>query len=701
MDRSSAARAWDDLQMTDNDKTAPTTQAASPAVAAASPAVRAALTDPAFAHDLLATALDEVCTVTGCESAGLYLFDDDPTRPRLRLFAQRGLDQSEKQSLAVLARGQDLAAQAAAGGELISCAASARACCQPLANVCASSAAAPVIVGDCTLGSLLVMSQQADRITDQTTSALPRLAAHLGQIIAGCTFYQQVTEERDNYERIASNVRDCIWTCYFEPAVRMTLITDGIFAISGYTRQEALARPHLFLEMIHPEDRPMLIQQRDAVLAGELTDVHHRLRLVHKSGETRWIHTRGRAVHDEIGWRMDAITTDVTDHVRLEEKVRRADRLSAVGILAGGIAHEYNNLHFAILGTLDLMLMRDDLDAPLRAHINRVREAAERASDITNKLVSFARGGTGHREMIPLSDLIEATLGMVTKEFSTKGIEVDIKLSPLPLKVHGNRAELGQVLINLIINAQQAMQASQTKRLAIATGLREGRVYIGITDTGQGIAAENLSRLFDPFFTTKGAAGSWSQERAAADAYIPGRGLGLSVAQTIVQEHGGDIEVESEVGCGTRFMIYLPPPDLAEAQSVEPSATAQITKGRILIADDEAAVRDVCRELLEQLGYEVAEAQGGAEALELLAARNFDLALVDLQMPDMPGLELVGKINEMPLARRPAKLIITGNIDDLPAETCADLGIAGLLQKRASLSELISKVQLALSMRQR
>ncbi|MEI6502958.1 MAG: PAS domain-containing protein, partial [Armatimonadota bacterium] len=466
---------------------------ASPANAALAADLRTLLNSPVCLQDLLAEELEQASRLSGCDTAALYLFDDDPERARLKLAAQRGLDLGEQQSFAALTRALDLAMQAAVTGEPVVC----QDCPWPGPSAGpgqGACAAVPLTVSNWTLGALLVMSDGPLEFGPARLEALAALGRRLASAVAAQAMAQQVADERDSYERIATNVRDCIWTCYFDP-FRITLVTDGIVELSGYTRQEIMNRPTLMQEMVHPDDRPAVQQQREAILAGELTDVHHRVRLLHKSGELRWMHTRGRAVRDEHGWRLDAITTDITDHVRLEEKVRRADRLSAVGILAGGIAHEYNNLHFAILGTLDLMLMREDLDDAVRTHVHRVREAAERASDITNKLVSFARSGSGGREIMDVSELIEATLGMVKREFSTRGIDVQIRQSPLPLRVQGNRAELGQVLINLVLNAQQAMEGSTEKHLTIDTGGREGRVFVSIADTGHGIGSENLPRL--------------------------------------------------------------------------------------------------------------------------------------------------------------------------------------------------------------
>lgn len=665
---------------------------------AAAAADQAASTPAEMLLDLLEAQLGQLMELAGADAAGVHVVDDHKPVV-LRLYAQQGLT-AEEQKAAMSARLE--------GSRTGRCASSRTALAYPGDDgpgaAWESSARAmiahPVTANGHTLGCLWCLSRSG-AMAPEAASVAGLVAGSCAQLILRHFLHRRLETERGEYRQLLNHLRDPVWTVCLEPQLRTVLVSHGIEALTGYAPEELLAEPALWLGMVYPDDRDIVMQDVQRVRSGDGREMHHRLRIIRKDGEIRWAHTRARADRwgDEL--RLYGLTTDVTEHVQLEKKVRRADRLSAVGMLAGGIAHEYNNLHFAILGTLDLLLMREDFDEGVRQHINRVREAAERASDITTKLVSFARGGSGGRAVLDVSELVDSALTLVKKEFSTQGIAVETRYSPLPLQVDGNQAELGQALINLIINAQQAMQGRPTQRLTISTGLcPERRVFISIADTGHGVSAENLPRVFDPFFTTKGAAGSWLEGRAASDALIAGRGLGLSVAQTIVQEHGGDIEVDSQVDCGARFTVLLP-----SAQPVADLPTTEVpwirsTTGRILIADDEAPVREVCREMLEHMKYDVAEAEGGAQALAMLQGEVFDLVLVDLQMPDMGGLELIGHINEIPQERRPAKLIITGNIDEVPPETCAGLGISGLLQKSASLSELVTKVQLALGSRQ-
>jgi len=650
--------------------------------------------------EVLETALRGALDATGAGAAGVHVVEDQE-RATLRLAAQQGLAPEEEHAAALAGLEDSLVGLCVRSGGPVR---------RSGGDAAAPGAASwergatdfivqPLETDGAVVGALWCLARTGE-LAPGAEAGLSLAAGPLSQMIVQHALLQSLGSERHEYELLAEHLRDAIWTLEVEPALRTVLVSGSVSHLTGYAPQDFFDNPQLWLEMVYPDDRPQVMAETQRARDGLAEELHYRVRVVRQDGELRWAHTRGRVTRDGNAVRVHGLTTDVTDHVRLEERIRRADRLSAVGMLAGGIAHEYNNLHFAILGTLDLLLMRGDLEDGVRGHINRVREAAERASEITTQLVAFARGGNGSREDLEVGELVDGALSLVQKEFSTLGIQVEVMHSPLPLRVAGNRAELGQALINLIINAQQAMQECATRRLTIATGLdADRRVFISVADTGHGIPAENLPRLFDPFFTTKGAAGSWVEDRAATDAFLSGRGLGLSVAQTIVQEHGGDIGVESEVLCGTKFTIYLPAPELVSPTPVESEAFARACGGRILIADDEEAVRLVCREMLRRLDYEVAEAAGGAEALARLEAEPFDLILVDLQMPDMPGLELIRRINEVPAERRPAKLIITGNIDEVPPETCADLGITGLLQKRGNLDELVTKVQLALASR--
>jgi PAS domain S-box-containing protein len=650
---------------------------------------------------LLELTASQAQTITGCEASGVYLLEGEPPEGILHLVAQAGLTAAELGEAVSLPTASGLAAYVLSSGVTL-----ARNAGDPLPDGAValpaeaeftSYACAPLDCGVANRGVVVAVARTERIPPVRLTAALRLVAEHYCAVLRNRLLEADVVLERDRYQRLATSVGDCLWSAYLEPTFQLALMCETSAAMTGYSQAELLARPQLWQEIVHPDDRWIMTRSLARLTAGETDELQVRTRITRQDGEVRWIHTRGRATRDDYGLRLDAISADVTDHVRLEERVRRADRLSAVGMLAGGIAHEYNNLHFAILGTLDLLLMRKDLEDGVRQHVNRVRDAAERASEITNSLVAFARGGTGARSIVDLSDLARGTLSVVRKEFTTTAIEVDMELPVDPVAVMANRAELGQVLINLIINARQAMEDSPVRRLVVSAGLRDAWAYVRITDTGHGIAPENVSRLFDPFFTTKGAAGSWLDERVQSDAYLPGRGMGLSVAQAIVQEHGGNIEVESIPGEGASFTVLLPHYEPETGVATTASSQGARSRGEILVADDEPAVRAVCRELLQHLNYKVMEATGGEEALKLVQAHDFALVLVDLQMPDMDGLELIRRINALPLKKRPAKLVITGRTDHLDPDTCAELGIASTVVKPATIMELTNKVQLALT----
>ncbi len=374
--------------------------------------------------------------------------------------------------------------------------------------------------------------------------------------------YQTAEREKQACEQLLARVPDALWIIQAAPETRFIWISERITDLTGYTPQEFMATPgiwDIWKKIIHPEDRELARREFQHVLEGLVDEVHHQVRIFRKQGDMRWIHTQGKIVQESHGTYLYGICRDVTEHVRLLESVRRADRYLAVSMLAGGIAHQYNNFHFAALGTLELLLMRSDLDAEMRDSLQRIRQVLERATNVTKQLLMFAHGPSGSRQLLDVREIVQTTLSLLDAELVSHSIVVEQEHSAEPLWVHGYRAELGQVLVNLVLNAQHAMLNRPVRRLSVKTGIDDNQnVFIRVADTGQGISLELLPRVFDPFFTTKGAAGTLVSQRSAQEAGLMGYGLGLSVAQTIVQEHGGEIEVESVVDEGTCFTIRLP-----------------------------------------------------------------------------------------------------------------------------------------------
>jgi len=374
--------------------------------------------------------------------------------------------------------------------------------------------------------------------------------------------YQTAAREKQACEQLLARVPDALWIIQAAPETRFIWISERITDLTGYTPQEFMATPSIWdtwKEIIHPEDRELVWREFQHAQDGLLDEIHHLTRIFRKQGDMRWIHTQGKVVQEARGTYLYGICRDVTEHMRLLENIRRADRYLAVSMLAGGIAHQYNNFHFAALGTLELLLMRSDLDAEMRDSLQRVRQVLERATTVTKQLLMFAHGPSGSRQLLDVREIVQTTLSLLEAELMSHSIVIEQQHPADPLWVQGYRAELGQVLVNLVLNAQHAMLNRPVRRLSVQTGVDDKHnVFIRVVDTGQGISPEHLSRVFDPFFTTKGAAGTIISQRSAQEAGLMGYGLGLSVAQTIIQEHGGEIEVESVVDKGTCFTIRLP-----------------------------------------------------------------------------------------------------------------------------------------------
>ena len=374
---------------------------------------------------------------------------------------------------------------------------------------------------------------------------------------------------------------------------------------------------------------------------------------------------------------------------RQRDALRQSEKLTAMGSLLAGVAHELNNPLAIVMGRASL-LEEKTVGSPLQADAVRIREAAERCGRIVRTFLNMARSRPAQRGPVQLNDLARAAADMLGYTLRSHGIDVELRLAEGLPEVQADGDQIGQVVLNLIVNAQQALSAhAGPRRIVLQSDHGDALVaggpgvWLRVADSGPGVNAAARDKLFEPFFTTK--------------AEGIGTGLGLSVSRAIVREHGGELVLEPAAAsptAGASFLISLPLRAAAPTAPALPAAAAPLPAGaaRVLVIDDEAEITDLLRTLLEAAGYEVASADSGAVALELLDTARFDAIVSDLRMPDLDGAALWRAVRERhPLLVR-RMLFVTGDTLSPGARQFLDETGCPRLEKPFARAELLEQL---------
>jgi len=495
-------------------------------------------------------------------------------------------------------------------------------------------------------------------------------------------------------------------------------INRAFHRLLGYDPQEV--RELTFADITHPDDRQETVRLSLQARNGTLNAYEVEKRYLKKNGDFLWAVVRATAIRDEQGklqyWIgiiedvterkkakealeesekryrdiLDSIKDEEKERKRLESQVRHAQKMEAIGTLAGGIAHDFNNLLMGFQGNISLMMMDLEDDHPHQEFLHNMENYVKRGSDLTRQILGFARGGKYEVRTTDINTLIDKSAAMFGR--TKKEIIIHKKLQEDLWSVTVDRGQIEQVLLNLFVNAWQAMPAGGNLFLQTDNVLLEEQdhdkpytigpgkyVRISVSDTGVGMDKATRERIFEPFFTTK--------------AVGRGTGLGLASAYGIIKNHGGIINVYSEKGHGATFKIYLPASGKQLTKEKIRHETVLTGSETILLVDDEEMVAEIGKDMLEKLGYKTVVATGGNEAIKLLKTlrHEVDLVILDMIMPDMSGGET---FNRLKAIKPDIKILLSSGYSlNGQASEIMQRGCNGFIQKPFNLKQISRKVR--------
>jgi len=476
----------------------------------------------------------------------------------------------------------------------------------------------------------------------------------------------------------------------------LKFVNPMVLELTGLTEEELISLP--FLELVHHDDRELARNNYLKRLKGEAVDPRYPLRILKNDKSIIWIEMSGVKIEWEGHPATLNFVTDITERKQaeeekrsLEERLQRSEKMESLGTLAGGVAHDLNNVLGLVVGYAELLLMDVDESSPIRPSLVTIMDGGQRAAAIVHDLLTLARRGVPSRNVLNLNNIIADC--QKTPEFEKLSsyhpfVKIKTDLEPDLLNISGSSVHLGKTLFNLVSNASEAMTKGGIVTIKTANQYLDKPIHgydevlggdyvvLSVTDTGEGISAADLKRIFEPFYTKKVMGRS-------------GTGLGLAVVWGTVKDHNGYINVESVEEKGSTFTLYFPVTrEDISAEAAAISISEYIGKGEsILVVDDVKGQRNLAATMLQKLNYRVASVPSGEEAIEYLKDQTFDLIILDMIMdPGIDGLDTYRSILE--IHPRQKAIIVSGFSETDRVITAQALGAGAYVRKPYVIEKL-------------